>query len=195
MPAKKEMCSMLVVSKSMKMTELLRETMPMVHYQKLTAVKTAGEAKRLLLSVDYDIVVINTPLEDDYGIISAIDISRQYDCGILLLVKAEMYEQVSFKAEDYGIFTLSKPLTKQSLYSAVRLLCAMRIKIRQMSEETKRVKKQLNDIKLIDRAKWLLVDKFKMSEPEAHYYIEKQAMDRCIKKAEAAENILRSYEI
>ena len=33
-----------------------------------------------------------------------------------------------------------------------------------------------------------------MTEPEAHRYIEKQAMDLRISKREAAENIIRTYQ-
>ena len=43
----------------------------------------------------------------------------------------------------------------------------------------------------IDRAKWVLVDQRKMSEPDAHRYIEKSAMDRCVRKIRIAEEILR----
>ena len=32
-----------------------------------------------------------------------------------------------------------------------------------------------------------------MSEPEAHRYIEKQAMDRCIAKKSIAEEIIKTY--
>ena len=43
------------------------------------------------------------------------------------------------------------------------------------------------------RAKWLLVSELKMTEPNAHHYIEKQAMDRCVSKREIAEEIIKTY--
>ena len=36
-------------------------------------------------------------------------------------------------------------------------------------------------------------DHLKMTEPDAHRYIEKQAMDRCISKREVAEEIMKTY--
>lgn len=33
------------------------------------------------------------------------------------------------------------------------------------------------------------------TEEEAHHFIEKQAMDSCVKKSEIAENIIKTYEI
>ena len=56
-----------------------------------------------------------------------------------------------------------------------------------MQEEQERLQEQ----QTIDRAKWVLVDQRKMSEPDAHRYIEKSAMDRCVRKIRIAEEILR----
>ena len=45
----------------------------------------------------------------------------------------------------------------------------------------------------VNRAKWLLISSLGMSEPEAHRYIEKQAMDRCVPKGVIADEIIRTY--
>lgn len=49
----------------------------------------------------------------------------------------------------------------------------------------------MQELRTIDRAKWILVDQRKMSEPDAHRYIERKAMDRCVRKIEIAEEILK----
>ena len=49
------------------------------------------------------------------------------------------------------------------------------------------------EIRLVNKAKWLLISELKMSEPDAHRYIEKQAMDRCIAKRAIAEEIIKLY--
>ena len=51
----------------------------------------------------------------------------------------------------------------------------------------------MEEIRLVNRAKWLLIGELKMDEPSAHRYIEKQAMDRCVSKGEVARGILRTY--
>ena len=50
------------------------------------------------------------------------------------------------------------------------------------------------DIKIINRAKWALINSLNMSEDEAHRYIEKQAMDKCISKRNIADEILKTYK-
>lgn len=190
----KPSCRVLVVSKTAKMAELLKEVLPSGNFTDMTWVKTAGEAKRLLLGTAYDIAVINTPLEDDFGIIAAIDINAQHDCGILLLVGSEMYEQVSCKTQDWGIFTLQKPVSRQMLTGTVAVMMTAQLKVHKMSAKITQLQRRMEEMSLIDRAKWILIDKLKMSEPQAHRYIEKQAMDRCMRRAEIAEHIIKMYE-
>ena len=45
------------------------------------------------------------------------------------------------------------------------------------------------EIRLINRAKWALIERQGMSEQDAHRYIEKQAMDRCVPKRVVAEEV------
>lgn len=46
------------------------------------------------------------------------------------------------------------------------------------------------EIRLVNRAKWLLIQQHGMTEAEAHHFIEKQAMDRCVKRKVIAEEII-----
>ena len=45
----------------------------------------------------------------------------------------------------------------------------------------------------MNRAKGLLIDHLKMTEQEAHRYIEKAAMDNSVKKTVIAQNIINMY--
>ena len=51
----------------------------------------------------------------------------------------------------------------------------------------------MEEIRIVNRAKWLLISELKMDEQGAHRYIEKQAMDRCISKRIVAEEIMKTY--
>ena len=58
----------------------------------------AGDAKRLCVSHMYDILIINTPLADDFGVRTAIDLSEQHhNMGILLLVKMKCTSRLSVR--------------------------------------------------------------------------------------------------
>jgi len=64
-----------------------------------------------------------------------------------------------------------------------------------LREELSRAKVSLEERKLLDRAKAMLIKNRGMSEEEAHQAIRKLAMDRGIKLAEAARNIISVMDL
>ena len=56
------------------------------------------------------------------------------------------------------------------------------------------MEEKIEEIRLVNRAKWLLIECLSMTEPEAHRYIEKQSMDERISKREVAEYIIKTYK-
>ena len=67
-----------------------------------------------------------------------------------------------------------------------------RERLRKLEQKTLSVEEKMEEIRIVNRAKWLLISQLSMDEPRAHRYIEKQAMDRCVPKREVAEEISRS---
>ena len=72
-------------------------------------------------------------------------------------------------------------------------MAAVRERLRKLEKKTLSVEEKMEEIRLVNRAKWLLISELKMEEPQAHRYIEKQAMDRCVSKREVAEEIIKTY--
>ena len=69
----------------------------------------------------------------------------------------------------------------------------MRERLRRKEKKAISIEEKMEEIRLINRAKWLLISELKMDEPEAHRYIEKQAMDRCVSRREVAVEIIKTY--
>ena len=111
--------------------------------------------------------------------------------GILLLVKPEYYSDVSTQVTPCGVLTLPKPTTPQMMLQCLELLCGTRERLRRMEQKSLSMEDKMAEIRLVNRAKWSLIEKQGMSEQDAHRYIEKQAMDRCVPKRVIAEEILR----
>ena len=190
----KSALSVLIVSSSVKAEEYLRDILDTAQFSPVVTASGAGEAKRMQLENHYDLVLINAPLADDFGTELAIEIAEDSASGVILFVKNELFEQVSYKAEDYGVLTVAKPGSRQGIYQAIKLLVATRHRIKTFENKAVTLEAKMKEIRLINRAKWLLIDRFKMSETEAHKYIEKTAMDNCVKRGDIAENIIRTYE-
>lgn len=193
MASGKEIRSVLVVSGSDKIYDFIVDLLPSSEFYPIARASLAGEARRLLVSQQFDILVINTPLSDDFGLDLALDYADSPMC-IMLMVKDEIYAEVCYKVEDAGIVAISKPSTKQVVYSSMKLLSAMVSKLRRLEKKNRSLEEKMADMRMINHAKWLLIDKKKITEQEAHHMIEHHAMDRRISKREAAREIIDDLE-
>ena len=186
--------SVLIVTASERFTDSIMPLLPMTDYWPVQTASSVAEARRWLADTEFDIVLINTPLPDDFGMHLAIDICTGSGAGVLLLVKNDHYNEIYSKVVRYGVITLSKPTNRQMVAQNLRILCATRERIRQMQAKQATVEEKIKEIRLVNRAKWLLIECLNMTEAEAHRYIEKQAMDLRISRWEAAENIIKTYK-
>ena len=191
--------SVLVVAAAAKFHMSLREMLPEDRYDPVCAAGSVSEARRALLERPFDIVVISTPLPDEFGTKLALHIIDKSSAGVLLLVKAEHYPDLAARLAPQGILLLQKPTTPPLLLQSMQLLCGTRERLRRMEEKTATIEERMAEIRLVNRAKWqlidqrakwALIDKQGMTEQEAHRYIEKQAMDRCVTRRSVAEEIL-----
>ena len=186
--------SVLIVTASERFTDSIMPLLPMTDYWPVQTASSVAEARRWLADTEFDIVLINTPLPDDFGMHLAIDICTGSGAGVLLLVKNDHYNEIYSNVVRYGVITLSKPTNRQMVAQNLRILCATRERIRQMQAKQATVEEKIKENRLVNRAKWLLIECLNMTEAEAHRYIEKQAMDLRISRREAAENIIKTYK-
>ena len=194
MSPKEQVYSVLIVSGSEKFNTSLQNALPAGKYQPIKITSGVGAAKRELLERSYDIVIINTPLPDDYGTRLAIDLSSEIGIGVMLFVKSENFDEVYNQVTDYGVLTVSKPASGQIVLQSMLLLCATRERLRRMEQKTASLEEKMEEIRLVNRAKWALINEFGMNEAEAHRYIERKAMNGCITKRRAAEEIIEKYK-
>ena len=186
--------SVLLVSAQEKFNAAISELLPMTDYWPCVTVSSVSAAKRRLAEQDYDIVIINAPLPDDFGMRLAIDVCTESGAGVLLLVKSEMFENICTKTEPYGVVPLPRPTNRQMVSQALHMLRATRERMRRMEAKQATVEEKIEEIRLVNRAKWLLIECLSMTEGEAHRYIEKQSMDMRISRREVAENVIKTYK-
>ena len=186
--------SVLLVSSSAKFNSSLLGLLPENRYYPITVATDEGSARRNLLENQFDIAIINTPLTDEFGTRLALDICNSTGTGVLLLVKAEHFPDINGRVSPYGVLVISKPTSSLIITQSLQLLCVTRERLRRMEQKTASIEEKMEEIRIVNRAKWLLIEELKMSEKEAHRYIEKQAMDRCVTRRVIAEKILSTYK-
>ena len=186
--------SVLVVSASAAFDRTVSDLLPRNDFFPVNMVKSCGEARRALLDKEYDIVLINAPLQDDFGMRLAIDVCSTSHAGVLLCVKSALYNDVYSKVTPHGVLTLSKPTSLPMITHSLRVLCALRERLRKLEAKQQSVEERMEEIRLVNRAKWALIQCLGMTEQAAHRYIEKRAMDERISRREAAMQVLSVYQ-
>ncbi len=185
--------SVLVVSASAAFDRTVSDLLPRNDFWPVNMVKSCGEARRALFDKEYDIVLINAPLHDDFGMRLAIDVCNTSHAGVLLCVKSDLYNDVYSKVTPHGVLTLSKPTSLPMVTHSLRVLCAIRERLRKLEAKQQSVEERIEEIRLTNRAKWLLIQCLNMTEAQAHRYIEKQSMDTRTSKREVAQDIIKTY--
>ena len=156
----------------------------------LTTSSDFNEARRLASERSFNIIIADSG--DGYDTDFAINVSDSYST-ILLLVPNEHFDEISYRVEGYGILTITKPFEPFYLYNMMKIAIAVQYKVQVLSSQTTKLKVKMEEIKLVNRAKMLLMQNMNMSEQEAHRYIEKEAMNRCVPKRTVAEEIIKKY--
>lgn len=193
MSLKERFYSILIVSATDSFTSALTDLVCETRYRPVHNVTSISAAKRILAEKTFDFIIINSPLYDDAGIRFAIDICTTKSSAVLLLLKNDIHADVHDKVVEYGIFTLSKPVSKPTMLYALNWMESARERLRQLEKKTLSIEEKMLEIRLVNKAKWFLITELSMSEPDAHHYIEKQAMNRCITKRVIAEEIIKTY--
>ena len=186
--------SVLLVSSSPKFNESMLALLPESRFYPVAAVSDVSSARRRLLESKYDIVIINAPLPDDFGTRLALNICDNSGTAVLLFVKAEHYPDINGRVSPFGVLALPKPASSQTVSQSLQLLCGTRERLRRMEQKTASIEEKMGEIRIINRAKLLLMEQLKMTEKEAHRFIEKQAMDRCVTRITIAQSILSTYK-
>ena len=111
--------SVLVVSASAKFNESVRGLLPERFYWPVTVLTDAAGARRELLENSYDLVVINTPLPDEFGTRLAQDICQHSAAGVAKkgihsLLAQDLYKDLR-TIQLHGVAPIPVPLLIHSL--------------------------------------------------------------------------------
>lgn len=194
MRLKRTVYSVLIVSSAGNFADALSSLLSPAEHDPIERVTSISAAKRLLSQRQFDFVLINSPLSDENGYDFARELSEKSTSAILVFARSELFAAAYEQLTPFGVFTLNKPLSQQSLITALLWLAAARERLRQNEIKAVSLEQKMKEIRTVNKAKWLLIEKEGLSEGEAHHNIEKKAMDRCVPKLTIAAEIIANYE-
>lgn len=146
------------------------------------AVELANELKPDLLVMD-----IKMPNLDG---LSAAEKIAELKIPVVLLTAFSQQELVSRAAEVGAMAFLVKPFTPQDLMPAIEIALSRHQQLIALETEVSDLGERLETRKLVERAKSVLSEKMKLTEPEAFRWIQKASMDRRLSMADVARTVL-----
>lgn len=139
----------------------------------------------------FDLIIIEQKICD---ISEILKLKKKTDSDILVIADEKLIEELSGKLSPVGIFVLNSKAKDWEIIQAVNFIKASNSRFDSLKKEKDGLKKKVEDMKIIDRAKCCLIQYLAISEATAHRHIEKQAMDMRCTKRKVAEEILKKYE-
>lgn len=189
------MDKILLVCSSEKGTKVYTDNLKGLGYSEIFVESNGAAARRRMINDDYNMIIIDTPLKDEFGTDIALKVAQSGNAGVILVVKSVNADMIASKVAEYGIFVIPKPFTKSVFGQSVKFVFTSLRRFRVMKRQENKLRKQVEDIKRVDRAKCLLIQYEDMTEEEAHRYIEKKAMDDRISRRDVSEKIIKFYEV
>lgn len=186
--------SVLIVSSNEKAADALVPMLREFGHMSVSMSKSGAEAKRALIVNEYDLVIINAPLSDEYGYELAEVILKNSVSSCLVVVRAEHFESVSARLEMVGALCIAKPVNRLMFSQTLRCISATRNRLLGLRQENIKLQKKIEEMRVINRAKFALMQYLNYDEAQAHRYIEKQAMDKRVTKYQIATRIIKTYE-
>jgi two-component system, response regulator PdtaR len=140
-----------------------------------------------------DLMVMDIKMPDLDGL-SAAEKIAELKIPVVLLTAFSQTELVARAAEVGAMAFLVKPFTPQDLLPAVEIALSRHQQLVALESEVADLGERLETRKLVERAKGVLSEKMKLTEPEAFRWIQKASMDRRLSMADVSKTVLEQLD-
>ncbi len=163
--------------------------------QILAEAATGAEMVRLALTQEPDVLVFDVRLRDGSGLEALRQIYQERPVAAVAVADERDQEAVRRMMGDYHMAYLLKPVESHQLEPAVLAAWARWNVCRQLQDENANLKQTLQNRKLIERAKGVLMRRFRCSEDVAFRRLQRGAMNRRTTMVCLAQAVLNGVEV
>ena len=146
----------LIVSAGANSNEYIAARLSEMGYSRPVIIPSGAEARRRMSESDFELIVVNAPLPDEFGHELCITAVEQTDAGVVFLVKAAQAEQLLAPLNEQGVLLLSKPFTTPLFLQAMHMAAAGNHRLQRLRQENARLQDKIGQLRLISRAKCCL---------------------------------------
>lgn len=184
----------LVVSKSKQALSSLSDILREEGFDEVMFAGDFDTCQALLNESVFDVIIINLPTGDENGLNLASFCAKTTQTCVFVIAPREKSDEVASAMVKDGVLVISRPVDRRLFHHYIVFSDAFKKRMLGLFEENNKLKSMVEEMKLVNRAKMLLMQCLMMSEEQAHRYIEKQAMNMRMSKREIAKQIIKTYE-
>ena len=183
-----------VADDELDMRDYFQQILPLLGHEVHGVARTGRELVDLCVATHPDLVITDIKMPDMDGIDAASQIYRQGPIPVILVSAYHDPEFIRRAESDHIMAYLVKPIKQADLEPAIGLAMHRFEQFQALRKETSDLKQALEDRKVIEKAKGILMKKAGLDEPAAFRRLQKLASDKNRKLIEIAQIILTAEE-
>ncbi|MCL1971996.1 MAG: ANTAR domain-containing protein [Endomicrobia bacterium] len=169
----------------------LKDRLRVQFFEIIASAASGNEILRNVSCFQPDFVITDYLLTDMNGMELAQAIEHLDICPTVILANSEQSEYIDeLKGESLNIFCITKPLDTTVLNHTLASVVRLTRKIHYFEHKIEELEHKLEDRKLIDKAKGLLMEKFNMTEDQAYKQMRRKAMNLSKPLIEVAKSLV-----
>lgn len=168
----------------------LKEALVHAGYLVTGEVGDGRSALKVIFQTEPDLVIMDAKLPGAEGLEIARIIEEHRAAPVILLTASHEQELLEEAKASWIFAYLVKPISDDQLLPAIEIAVANFRKFIKLEEENKRLKQALEERKLVEKAKGLMMEAKGFSEKDAYKYLQKLSMDNCVPIARVARQII-----
>jgi two-component system, response regulator PdtaR len=172
------------------MRQFFQELLPPLGHEVVAVAENGRDLVQQCGAKDPDLVIADIKMPDMDGIEAAAQVNRQKPVPIILVSAHHDTELLARAGTDAVMAYLVKPVKPADLESAIALAVMRFEHFRELSQEAANLRQALEDRKVVERAKGVVMRRLRVDEPDAFRRLRKMAADQNRKLIEVAQEIL-----
>jgi response regulator NasT len=176
------------------MQRYLAETLTLLGHQITVLVGSGHELIEKCKTIPHDLVITDVRLPDMDGLSAAGELYATAPVPIIIISAFHDPDLIQRAERNHVLAYLVKPIKQEDLEPAIAIATSRFQELRAMQQEANNLRQALEDRKLIERAKGLLMKRAHLDEPEAFRRLQKLARDKNQRLVEIAQVIVTAEE-
>jgi len=175
--------------------EYMREALPRLGHEVVAVAENGRQLADFCKKLHPDLVVTDVKMPDMDGIEMSLEVNKEKQTPVILVSAHHDAQILTRLGADHIMGYLVKPVTEADLKTAITIAMLRFRHFQTLIKESADLKQALEDRKVVERAKGILMRRLRVDEEEAFRRLRKLANDQNKKLIDVGKNVLESEEV